>query len=185
MSRLPAQTLRQLVLAGLLAAAIACDRSPPPAASGPGAEVALRVGGAADLRETIARHRGKVVLVDFWATWCAPCVKLFPHTVDLFRQHAARGLAVVSVSLDDPAQQNKVLRFLREKGAAFDNIVSRHGLGAASVEEFDLRGDVPLYRLYDRAGVLRFQFSGAPDGLDRGEHLDRMDDRVRELLDEK
>ena len=50
----------------------------------------------------IAKHRGKVVLVDFWATWCLPCVEQLPHTLELGQQMADRGLAVVTVSCDEP-----------------------------------------------------------------------------------
>ena len=45
----------------------------------------------------VEQRRGEVVLVDFWATWCIPCVQQFPHTVDLHRKYAGRGLAVISV----------------------------------------------------------------------------------------
>src|SRR5688500_9119737 len=50
----------------------------------------------------IEKQRGRVVLVDFWATWCGPCVEQLPHAIELAGRLSERGLTVVTVSLDDP-----------------------------------------------------------------------------------
>ena len=47
--------------------------------------------------------RGKVVLVDFWATWCVPCIEAMPHLKDLYAKYHARGLEVVNISVDNAA----------------------------------------------------------------------------------
>ncbi len=51
----------------------------------------------------LAAYRGKVVLLDFWATWCAPCRIEIPYFVDLQNRYRDRGLQVVGISLDDEA----------------------------------------------------------------------------------
>jgi len=85
---------------------------------------------AAGLAQFVDQHPGKVVLIDFWATWCPPCVQMFPHTVELSNRWADRGLVVAAVSLDDPADESVVRRFLAEKGAYFPNFISRFGQAA-------------------------------------------------------
>ena len=55
----------------------------------------------------IAENAGKVVLVDYWASWCPPCQYAFPHTVALYVENRERGLQVVSVSLDSAADARK------------------------------------------------------------------------------
>ena len=52
-----------------------------------------------DLR--LSSYRGKVVLLDFWATWCDPCREEIPHFVDLQQRYGDRGLQIVGVSMDD------------------------------------------------------------------------------------
>jgi peroxiredoxin len=50
---------------------------------------------------TLSAFRGKVVLLDFWATWCAPCREETPHLVDLQNKYGSRGLQIIGVSMDD------------------------------------------------------------------------------------
>ena len=52
-------------------------------------------------------QRGKVVLIDFWASWCAPCIVAIPHLVQLQEKYGARGFQVVGVSMDDSADTVK------------------------------------------------------------------------------
>jgi thiol-disulfide isomerase/thioredoxin len=129
-------------------------------------------------------RRGSVVLVDFWATWCPPCVQQFPHTVELSRLHRDAGLAVISVSMNEPRELASVQAFLTKRKARFDHLLTRYGAGADFVEAFELRGDIPFYRLYGRDGRLRYSFSSDPEGIENGEPIDQIDARVLELLAE-
>lgn len=52
----------------------------------------------------LSAYRGKVVLLDFWATWCDPCREETPHFVELQQQYADRGLEIIGVSMDDTAE---------------------------------------------------------------------------------
>jgi thiol-disulfide isomerase/thioredoxin len=133
-----------------------------PVVAAPGPPISLRIADADEYQQTLAKLRGKVVLVDFWATWCAPCVKQFPHTVSLARKYKDRGLAAVSVSLDDASEEPQVREFLQKQDARFDNLVSKYGAGTESIDAFGLPGPVPCYRVYDRAGELRHEFSVDP-----------------------
>ncbi len=140
--------------------------------------VTVRVIDEQEFDEVLAGYGGDVVLVDFWAMWCIPCVELFPHTVALHERFAEEGLRVVSVSFDQPESESAVLDFLKDQGATFDNFISRYGMGIQSSEKFGLPGPVPQLRLYDREGELVHTFPEPQSPVDP-EAVDRA---VEELL---
>jgi len=146
--------------------------------SGAAGDVTLQMVDEQQFAAALAEQRGKVVLVDFWATWCDPCRALFPHTVALYQRYADRGLAVMTVSLDNPTDEAGVLRFLRDQRASTDNFLSRYGTGTRSFEAFAVNQAIPYLKLYDRQGRLYKIFGLGGDDLDP----DRIEQAINQLL---
>jgi thiol-disulfide isomerase/thioredoxin len=113
------------------------------------------------LTKLVEQHRGQVVLVDFWATWCEPCVAFLPYTIELYDRLRPRGLAVITVSLDQPETRLAVLKFLVDHRATTDNYLAPYGASSAAVAAFHIDdGTLPHARLYDRRGKLYRSFAG-------------------------
>jgi thiol-disulfide isomerase/thioredoxin len=124
-----------------------------------------------EFNAVIAKHKGKVVLVDFWALWCVPCRKAFPKTVELAKKHAKNGLVVVSMSFDDPESKSDALEFLKENNAKIKNLMCTFGGGDESFSSYEI-GDsgLPYYRVYGVDGMLKKAFRNSPDaGVDEAE----------------
>jgi peroxiredoxin len=83
--------------------------------------VTLRPIGADDLKKLRRNGTKKLVLVNFWATWCAPCIGEFPELQTIYRMYRGRGLELVTVSANTPEQKSTVLDFLREHHASSSN----------------------------------------------------------------
>jgi len=135
----------------------------------------VKVGDESALAALIASHKGKVVFVDYWATWCEPCVEYFPHTVETFDKYQSEGLTAIAVAFDAPEDEQKVRRFLAQHRAGFENLICSYDPGAEAFEKFGI-DLVPHFRLYDRQGKLRAKWDAAPRDLDA---------KVKELLAEK
>jgi len=67
------------------------------------------------------------VLLDFWATWCKPCVKAFPGLQDLYEKYRERGLRVVTVSVDSPRSQARVAPLIKSKKYTFEVLLDAQG----------------------------------------------------------
>lgn len=136
--------------AGCSAQGTSAERAGPIAAS----DVRLSVADKAGFEAFLARQRGKVVLVDFWATWCVPCKELFPHTVDASRRYAGRGVVVVAVSMDDPDKEAEVREYLASQGATFENFIAQPAPDPFTAFEIS-GGSLPHFKLYGPDGAIR------------------------------
>ena len=146
-------------------------------------EITLEVADKQEFDALLERHRGKVILIDFWATWCTPCEELFADTVRLHRKYHDQGLAVISVSLDAKKDRDKALDFLRSQGAAFDNVMSPYSMGNLSFDVFEIdNGSVPHYQLYDREGNRARKFATG-DPMTKTFTSEDVERAVVELLD--
>lgn len=67
------------------------------------------------------------VIVDFWATWCKPCIKGFPGLQELFEKYKDRGLKVVAVSVDSPKSRSRVGPFIKSKKYSFEVLLDTQG----------------------------------------------------------
>jgi thiol-disulfide isomerase/thioredoxin len=143
--------------------------------------IAAAVAPAADLPEPLAPsdldlagHAGKVVLVDFWASWCKPCQVSLPWLSRLAAEHADDGLVVIAVNLDrDPADAQRM------RGQLDPQVIQIHDPEGELAAAYEL-GGMPSSYLYDRTGTLREQHVGFLPA-----EADEREDQVLALLAEE
>ena len=109
------------------------------------------------------QEHGRVLLVNFWATWCDPCREEFPNLVRLHNTYRGRGLSVVAISMDEPETAPAIQRFLQSQGAKFGSYRQHFGDFEALVNSINPRwgGGIPATFLYDREGRLVNSWEGA------------------------
>lgn len=109
---------------------------------------------ALDGREVdLAKLRGKVVLVDFWATWCGPCVMEMPRLVDIYQRYRERGFEIVGVSLD--SNKDRLVAFAERAGMTWPQYFDGLGWDNAIGRRFGIRS-IPTMWLVDKRGYLRY-----------------------------
>jgi thiol-disulfide isomerase/thioredoxin len=107
----------------------------------------------------LAILRGKVVLVDFWATWCAPCLTELPVIEKFYRKHHPDGFEVIALSTDRPRDRQKMQRLIAKLpfDAALLQDADRNGFGTPEA--------VPVSYVIDAQGIVRDQFIAIDDEL--------------------
>ncbi len=121
-------------------------------------------------------NSGKVVLFDFWATWCDPCRAELPALVKLERKWRGRGLVLVTISADEPEQEVPALRFLLKSGVRFPAYVKHVKNDELFIDSIDRKwsGALPGVFLYDRAGQKAASFIGETDNTEIEKALGRL-----------
>jgi cytochrome c biogenesis protein CcmG/thiol:disulfide interchange protein DsbE len=104
----------------------------------------------------LSDFKGKVVIIDFWATWCPPCRKGIPDLVDLKKEFGKKGLEVIGVSVDDQRTIEQVPSFVKDKNINYpvvygDSKVSQNYGGIESI---------PTSVIVDKAGNIVAQYTG-------------------------
>lgn len=126
----------------------------------------------------LAKHRGKPVMVNFWATWCEPCRYEFPMIVQLAHQYEPKGLVVLGVNLDDDADMHLVRDFLAKNQPPFPSYRQKPGI---DVDAFYHQvnpawtGTMPQTIFYDRSGKIAGYFFG-------GQPREAFDTAIRAIL---
>jgi thiol-disulfide isomerase/thioredoxin len=105
---------------------------------------------------SIGQYKGKVVLVDFWATWCGPCKAELPHVKDVYAKYHDKGLEIVGVSNDFKADELR--KFTPENGMPwvelFDAQAAADHQWNPLTENFGILG-IPTMFLVDKKGIMR------------------------------
>ena len=122
-------------------------------------------------RVSLESLRGKLVYVDFWASWCAPCKRSFPWMAEMQRRYGERGFVVVAVNVDK--QRADAERFLKATPAAFTVVYDDSG---RTPQAWQVKG-MPSSYLVDPAGKVLHAESGFRD-----ERKDEVEARIRAAL---
>jgi thiol-disulfide isomerase/thioredoxin len=156
--------------------------------SSPQNRVELTLVDRAQFDAVLAHHKGNVILVDCWASWCGPCVAQLPHSIELAKQYGPAGFEVVTLNFDDPDAAETVVGTLEKSGAPeihLTNLQSRFGGSTESMDAFEITsGALPHYKLFDRAGQLRHTFELDPAAAEQFTPAD-IDAAVTKLLAEQ
>lgn len=102
---------------------------------------------------TLSSFRGKYVLLDFWASWCAPCRRENPNVVKAYTQYHPKGFDILSVSLDKPGDKDKWLKAIQDDGLTWTQVSDLQYFDNAVAKQYGIQG-IPQNFLIDPQGKI-------------------------------
>ena len=118
---------------------------------------------AADLNKrplSLDQYRGKVVLMDFWATWCGPCVGEMPNVIAAYHKYHAQGFTVLGISLDQ--DRGALTSFLKHNKMPWRQVFDGKGWGSAVPKQYGVMS-IPFGLLLNRDGTIAAVGARGPD----------------------
>ena len=116
-------------------------------------------------QKLVAAHKGKVVLYDFWATWCEPCRAELPHLIQLEAKLRASGFELVTISANEPEQVDQAEKFVKQIGLRSPVYLKQAKDDEGFINLIDTKwsGALPALFLYDKNGRKVRSFIGETD----------------------
>ena len=123
----------------------------------------------------LSEHRGEVIMLSFWATWCDKCKQHFPVLNNIYLKYRDQGFTLLSINTEDEDDLAKVKKWLKGRRVAYPILLDTTHRVADKYEV----ADMPSTYLLDRDGELRYVHNGFEEGYE-----DEVIKQVRELMDE-
>ena len=123
----------------------------------------------------LSEHRGEVIMLSFWATWCDKCKQNFPVLNNIYLKYRDKGFTLLSINTEDEDDLKKVRKWLKGRKVAYPILLdTTHAVS----DKYEV-SDMPSTYILDRDGHLRFVHNGFEEGYE-----DEVLKQVRELMDE-
>ncbi len=123
---------------------------------------------------TLSQLKGKVVLLDFWATWCGPCRESIPHLIQLYNDYQGKGLELIGMDVDK-GDVETVRKFVKSMDIPYPIVVASDDVA----RNYRVNG-IPTTILIDKEGNIRERIAGFSTTIAQG-----LTTRVAELTSEK
>ena len=117
--------------------------------------------------------KSKVLIIDFWASWCRPCRRENPYVVDIYKKYHPKGLNIIGVSLDRPGQKDKWLQAVKDDGLDWYHVSNLQFWKDPVARKYGIQA-IPATLILDKNGIIRAK------NLRR----DALEAKVKELLNE-